>query len=107
MFATTDDKRPSGAPLTPTEGLTTRKACSLMADRDPMCPAAAAHPPSNAELDARDQAEVLREVLGIYPETLTLDELIRELTVASTAFTEVDRIHRAVRVLTAGGGVPQ
>lgn len=46
-----------------------------------MCPAAAAHPPSNAELDARDQAEVLREVLGIYPETLTLDELIRELTV--------------------------
>jgi hypothetical protein len=74
-----------------------------MADRDTTCPAAAAHAPSNAELDARDQAEVLREVLGIYPETLTLDELIRELTVASVEFTERDRIRRAVNALIAGG----
>lgn len=74
-----------------------------MADQDPTCPAAAAHDTPNAKLDARDQAEVLREVLGIYPETLTLDELIRELTVASSEFTEHDRIRRAVRVLTAGG----
>ena len=68
-----------------------------------MCTAAAAHFTTNAELDARDQAEVLREVLGVYPETLTLDELIRELTVASTEFSERDRIRRAVRVLVAGG----
>jgi hypothetical protein len=68
-----------------------------------MCPVAATHPPTNAELDARDQAEVLREVLGIYPETLTLDELIRELTVDSAEFTERDRIRRAVRTLIAGG----
>lgn len=74
-----------------------------MADRNPMCPAAAAHAPTNAELDARDQAEVLREVLGIYPETLTLDELTRELTAASTEFTERDRIRRAVHSLVAGG----
>jgi hypothetical protein len=68
-----------------------------------MCAAGATHPTNIADLDALDQADVLREVLGIYPETLTLDELVRELTVASTTFTEVDRIQRAVRVLTAGG----
>lgn len=34
---------------------------------------------------------------------MTLDELIRELTVASTEFSEHDRIQRAVRDLTAGG----
>lgn len=43
---------------------------------------------ANAAQDARDQAEVLREVLGIYPETLTLDDLTREFTVASTEFSE-------------------
>jgi hypothetical protein len=58
---------------------------------------------TNDAQDARDQAEVLREVLGFYPATLTLDELICELTVASTEFTEHDRIKRAVRDLTAGG----
>lgn len=58
---------------------------------------------TNAAQDARDQAEVLREVLGFYPETLMLDELIRELAVASTEFTEHDRIQRAVRDLTTGG----
>jgi hypothetical protein len=58
---------------------------------------------NTAAEDARDRAEVLREVLGLYPETLTLEELIRELTVASTEFSEHDRIQRAVRDLTAGG----
>ena len=53
--------------------------------------------------DPQDRAEVLREVLGFFPETLTLDELIRSLTVASTEFSEHDRIQRAVRDLTAGG----
>jgi hypothetical protein len=32
------------------------------------------------EEDARDEARVLREVLFLYPGTLTLEELIRELT---------------------------
>jgi len=36
--------------------------------------------------DARDQGEVLREVLLIYPEVMTLDELTRYLIVASTEF---------------------
>ena len=58
---------------------------------------------TTAGRDARDQAEVLREVLSIYPEAMTLDELVRELTVASTEFSEQDRIQRAVRDLTAGG----
>lgn len=58
---------------------------------------------TNDALDARDRAEVLREVLYIYPATFTLDELVRELTVASTEFNEHDRIQRAVRDLTAGG----
>lgn len=74
-----------------------------MADKDPTCPAGAGRTTAGVDLDPLDQADVLREVLGIYPETMTLEELVRELTVASTAFTDVDRIQRAVRVLTAGG----
>jgi hypothetical protein len=56
-----------------------------------------------ADEDARDQSQVLREVLLIHPEATTLDELARELTVASTGFTDHDRIQRAVRGLVAGG----
>jgi hypothetical protein len=58
---------------------------------------------TTAQQDERDQAAVLREVLFLYPETITLSELIREMTVASTEFRERDRIERAVRDLTAGG----
>jgi hypothetical protein len=53
--------------------------------------------------DVRDRARVLHEVLLLYPETLTLDELVRELTIDSVEFAERDRIHRAVRDLIAGG----
>jgi hypothetical protein len=53
--------------------------------------------------DVHDQAAVLSEVLSIYPEPIALPELIREMTVASTAFNERDRIERAVRDLTAAG----
>lgn len=53
--------------------------------------------------DARDQAQALREVLFIHPETLTLDELVRVMTVGSTVFVERDRVERAVRELIAGG----
>ncbi len=58
---------------------------------------------TTAEQDDRDQAAVLREVLFIYPATFSLAELIREQTGGSTAFSERDRIERAVRDLTAAG----
>jgi hypothetical protein len=58
---------------------------------------------TTAEQDARDQARVLRETLETYPESFTLAELTRELTIDSTDFTERDRIERAVRDLIAGG----
>jgi hypothetical protein len=58
---------------------------------------------TTAAQDARDQARVLREVLFIHPETMTLDELVRELTVDSPDFSEQDRVKRAVRDLIAGG----
>lgn len=53
--------------------------------------------------DDRSQGSVLREILWMYPEPITLAELIREMTVASPEFSEHDRIKRAVRDLTAGG----
>jgi hypothetical protein len=58
---------------------------------------------TTADQDDRDQAAVLREVLFLYPETITLPELIRELTVGSSEFHDRDRVERAVRDLTAGG----
>lgn len=53
--------------------------------------------------DDRTQASVLREVLWVYPEPVTLAELIREMTVGSAEFSERDRIERAVRDLIASG----
>jgi hypothetical protein len=58
---------------------------------------------TTADEDLRDQSQVLREVLVIYPETTTLDELQRGLTAASGEFSDRDRIERAVRDLVAGG----
>jgi hypothetical protein len=58
---------------------------------------------TTAAQDVKDRARVLREVLDLYPETLTLDELVRELTVDSVEFQERDRVQRAVRDLIAGG----
>jgi hypothetical protein len=58
---------------------------------------------STADLDNRDQAAVLRQVLFIYPEVLTHDELARQMTFASDAFAQRDRSERAVRDLTAAG----
>jgi len=52
--------------------------------------------------DDRDQAAVLGEILSIYPELITREELIRETT-TSADFAEHDRIERAVRDLTASG----
>jgi hypothetical protein len=58
---------------------------------------------TTAAMDDHDQARVLRHVLFLYPESLTLGELSRELTAGSTDFQECDRIERAVRDLTAVG----
>lgn len=58
---------------------------------------------TTAAQDVKDRARVLREVLDLYPETLTLDELVRELTIDSVEFEERDRVERAVRDLIAGG----
>jgi hypothetical protein len=53
--------------------------------------------------DDHDQAAVLRDILFIYPEPITLEELTWKMTVTSTEFSERDRIERAVRDLTAAG----
>jgi hypothetical protein len=53
--------------------------------------------------DARDQAAILRHVLDLYPQTLTLDELLREVTIASPEFSDQDATRRAVRDLAAVG----
>jgi hypothetical protein len=67
-------------------------------------PIGAAHEgATTAVQDVKDRARVLREVLDLYPETLTLDELVRELTIDSVEFEERDRVQRAVRDLIAGG----
>lgn len=63
-------------------------------------PIGAAHEgATTAAQDIKDRARVLREVLDLYPETLTLDELVRELTIDSMEFEERDRVQRAVRDL--------
>jgi len=58
---------------------------------------------TTAAQDSKDGARVLREVLDLHPETLTLDELVRELTIDSVEFEERDRVRRAVRDLIAAG----
>ncbi len=58
---------------------------------------------TTAEQDDRDQAAVLRQILDLHPESLTLAELTREMTHDSTDFQERDRIERAVRDLIGGG----
>jgi hypothetical protein len=73
-----------------------------MADDNPTG-AGAAERLTTADQDDRDQAAVLREVLYIYPEVLTFEELARELTFASDAFGQLDRVERAVRDLTRVG----
>jgi hypothetical protein len=73
-----------------------------MANENPTDPGRSGRP-TTADQDDRDQASVLRKILFIYPEPITLAELIRERTIASTDFAERDRIERAVRDLIAAG----
>jgi len=63
--------------------------------------------PTTTDQDDRDQAAVLHEVLFIYPEVLTLDELARQLAFGSDAFVQRDRIERAVRDLGGAGLLQQ
>jgi len=58
---------------------------------------------SNQTRDLHDQAVVLRHVLALYPDRLTIPDLVRELTGDSTAFAESDAYERAVRDLTGVG----
>ena len=58
---------------------------------------------TTAAEDVRDQAAVLRHVLDLHPETLTPDELMREMADVSPGFSEEDGIRRAVRDLAAVG----
>lgn len=74
-----------------------------MADENPTGPGAAERLTTTADQDDRDQASVLREILFIYPEPITGEELIREKTIVSDDFAERDRIERAIRDLTAIG----
>lgn len=55
---------------------------------------------TTAEQDDGDQAAVLQQLLFIYPEPITREELVREMTLAGT---EPDWIERAIRDLTASG----
>lgn len=73
-----------------------------MADKNPTGPGSPGHPTTATE-DDRTEAAVLREVLFLYPESLTLEELVRQMTSASTEFPDVDQVRRAVRELTAAG----
>ncbi len=56
---------------------------------------------TTGDQDDRDQAAVLRDILIIYPETVTREELIRERTVTSAS--DRDQTERAIRDLTAVG----
>jgi hypothetical protein len=58
---------------------------------------------TTAEQDAREECRVLREVLSDYPETLTLEELVRVLTSGSPAFSDEDAVRVAVVELIAAG----
>lgn len=59
---------------------------------------------TTADEDARDQAAVLRHVLSLYPETLTVDELVREMIgFSSSESSDRDAVERAGRDLAAVG----
>jgi hypothetical protein len=55
-----------------------------------------------AEQEAREERRVLREVLDYYPNSFTLEELVRELSVGVPDFSDEDA-RNAVRDLTGCG----
>lgn len=59
---------------------------------------------TNDREDDREQLALLLQVLELHPATLTMDELIRELTGGgSRDFSEFDAMQRAVRDLAGTG----
>jgi hypothetical protein len=59
--------------------------------------------PDPAVVADRDQCTVLRFLLELHPAQLTIEELVRELTIASDEFSQTDPIEQAVRSLVATG----
>ncbi len=57
----------------------------------------------NKVRDLLDQAVALRYVLEVFPNRLTIPDLVRELTGASEDFADSDAYERAVRDLTGVG----
>lgn len=57
----------------------------------------------NQAEDHRDQRIVLMHVLDLWPERLTIPDLVREITAGAPAYDEGDAIERAVRDLTGAG----
>jgi hypothetical protein len=53
--------------------------------------------------DLRDQSVVLNYILHLYPQTLTFEELSRELTGNSRDFERRDQVERAVTALVGTG----
>lgn len=60
-------------------------------------------PITPAHEDLRDQSTVLNCVLNLYPQTLTFEELCRELIGNSRDFEQQDQIERAVATLVRAG----
>ena len=56
-----------------------------------------------AREDLRDQSVVLNYVLHLYPQTLTFEELSRELAGNSHDFERRDQVERAVAALVGTG----
>jgi hypothetical protein len=48
-------------------------------------------------------ANVLRHFLSVYPAPLSIDEVVRELTVDSQDFEEIEALEAAIRKLLAAG----
>lgn len=55
------------------------------------------------EEDAKVEAAVLQQLLALHPTQLSFEELLRELDIEATDFTQRDAVERAVRELTAAG----
>jgi len=67
-------------------------------------PSGAPSPCASTSAEDHDmEALVLDQILFLHPETLTLDELIRELSNGSADFARRDQVDRAVRELSGAG----
>jgi hypothetical protein len=64
---------------------------------------APSHRASTGADDRDTEALVLHQILLLYPEALTFDELVREMIKGSPDFSQWDDVHRAVRELTGAG----